>query len=370
MAFSCIGLDESTIDAAAPVVAERFCPEASAQLRKLLANPLRSPGDDVGVVVRGGDRVVGVTGAIVRRLYFGRESFIGVNGGFLAMRRDAPPTMLFALLKQAHRPKGGSVLFYSNTCSPATAKMKPCVGVKNQGPDSWASVRIARLRHYPSLRRRVKRGLGISLPLRMPFAAAPVAPSDCARSGRVFAADDRRGISVKARLDFAWADGFFGRYLSGNKGIVGSRTTEELAWIFGGGVASGRSILLTAEGPNGVDGYIVACPCPYDASFWQVADAIAVGNDVDVLDMLLSAAKRAVMACSDAERLEVIGFPMWFQQVVDRHFPKSRQMPCNGFMWGFSDAEMAQRCAGAMQNGGMDGWFFGPYDGDFCLCQK
>ena len=368
MSFAFKSLDESTIDAIEPIIAERFCPEAYANVRRLLANPGRASGEDVGVVAFDGSQAGGVTGSIVRRLYLGRERFSGVNGGFLAMRRDAPATLLYVLLKKAHRPRGGGCLLYSNTCSPATVKLKPCVGVGNHGPDSWESVRIARLRRYPSLRRRVKRALGITLPSRLPFSAALVSPLDCARARTVFASGGRRGLSVRARLDFEWADGFFERYLAGNDGVVGSRTTEELTWMFGDGVAAGRSLLLAAEGADGVEGYIVACPCPYDASFWQVVDAIAVGNDVSTLELLFSAVKKAVLACSGAERLEVIGFPAWFQPTVRRHFPKSRPMPCNGFMWGFSDAAMARRCEDAMR--GEKGWFFGPYDGDYCLCMQ
>ena len=366
MAFACKDLDESNIAAAETAVSERFCPEAFAMLRKLLSNPLRSPGDDIGSVVCAGDDVAGVTGSIVRRLYFGREPFSGINGGFLAMRHDAPPTLLFLLLKRAHRPRFGSVLFYSNSCSPATAKMKPCVGVKNVGPDSWTEIRYARLRRYPSFRRRVKRSLGLSLPEFPPFAKRPVSPLLCAKEERVFAADAGRGLAAKARSDFAWADDFFSAYLKDNDGVVSSRTTAELDWFFGDEVANGLSIVLTAEGPRGVEGYVVLRPCLYDPSRWFVADAIALGNDRAVLALLFKAAKASVLECSGAERLEILGFPMAVRPVIAKAFPKSRPTPCNGFMWGFSDADFERRCGGGIAD--EKGWFFGPYDGDFCLC--
>ena len=366
MSFSFRSLDESTMDAAAPVVAERFCPEAVATVRRLLSNPVRPPGGDVGVVAFDGDRAVGVTGSIVRRLYLGRERFTGINGGFLAMRRDAPATLLYLLLKKAHVPRFGSSLFYSNTCSPATAKMKPCVGVGNVGPESWAAARFARLRRYPSFRRRVKRSLGIGLPARPPFADAPVSPLECASARRVFASDGGRGIAVTARADFSWADGFFERYLEGNDGVVGSRTTEELGWFFGDAVSAGDSMVLVAEAQDGVRGYVVVSPCLYDRSRWHVADAIALGNDAAVLSLLFDAAKRAVLACSDAERLGVAGFPARVQPLVEKAFPERRPAPCNEFMWGFSDPEMAKRCGKGYL--GERGWFFGPYDGDYCLC--
>ena len=356
------------MDAAAEVVAERFCPEAVAAVRRLLANPVRSPGDDVGVVAFDGDRAIGVTGSIVRRLHLGREPFAGINGGFLAMRRDAPATLLYMLLRRAHNPRFGSVFFYSNTCSPATAKVKPCVGVGNMGPESWAAARFARLRRYPSFRRRVKRGLGLSLPERPPFAVPPVPPLECVRSSMVFAADGARGLAVKARADFSWADRFFEKYLDGNDGVVGSRTTRELGWLFGDAVSSGGGLALAAEGPNGVAGYAVVVPCMYDRSRWHVADAIALGNDVAVLSLLFRAAKNAVRACSDAERLGVAGFPAQVQPLVEREFPERRPAPCNEFMWGFSDALFGRRCEGALLGG--RGWFFGPYDGDFCMCPQ
>ena len=368
MAFVCRDLDETTVAVTEAVIAERFCPEAFAMTQKMLSNPLRAPGDDIGVVVFDGDRVAGVTGSIVRRLYFRREPFIGINGGLLAMRRDAPATLLYVLLRQAHRPRFGSSLFFSNTCSPATARMKPCVGVGNQGPESWLSTHFARLHRYPSFRRRVKRGLGLLLPERLPFMPSPVSPLACVKSGRSFAADVRRGIAVRIRSGFSWADDFFDRYLKGNEGVVASRTSAELTWLFGDRVAEGSSVLLVAEGPDGDVGYLVAGPCPYDGSRWMVVDAIAIGNDRDVLVALFKAAKRAVGACSDAERLEVIGFPMWLQPIIAKEFPKSRPMPCNGFMWGFSDAALGQRCG--LDSLGEKGWFFGPYDGDFCLCQQ
>ena len=184
MSYEFRNLDESTIDAVGGVLGDRFCPEAARAVRRLLANPLRSPGDDVGVAVFKDGEAVGVTASIVRRLYIGREPFIGINGGFLAMRRGAPPTLLYALLKKAHRPRWGSVLFYSNTCSPETAKVKPCLGVGNKGPETWTAVRFARLRRYPSLRRRVKRALGINLPARLPFSRPPASgPGNRPRPG-------------------------------------------------------------------------------------------------------------------------------------------------------------------------------------------
>ena len=366
MAFSCIDLDENSIAAAEAVVSERFCPEAVSMLRKLLSNPLRTAGDDIGTVVRDGDVVAGVTGSIVRRLYFGREPFCGINGGFLAMRRDAPPTLLFLLLKRAHRPRFGSVLFYSNTCSPSTVKMKPCVGVKNTGPDSWLEFRCARLRRYPSFRRRVKRGLHLPLPELPPFAKKPVSPLLCVKERRVFAKDAGRGLVARACLDFAWADGFFSAYLKGNEGVVGSRTTAELDWFFGEEVAAGRSIALVAEGARGVEGYVVVRPSLYDPSRWFVADAIALRNDAETLALLFDAAKASVRECSGAERLEIIGFPMSAANVIAKAFPKARSAACNGFMWGFSDADFGRRCAEGMADG--KGWFFGPFDGDFCLC--
>ena len=366
MAFACKDLDETNIASAEAAVSERFCPEAFALLKKLLSNPLRSPGDDIGTVVCDGDEVVGVTGSIVRRLYFGREPFYGINGGFLAMRHDAPPTLLFLLLKRAHKPRFGSMLFYSNTCSPSTVKMKPCVGVKNAGPDSWLEIRYARLRRYPSFRRRVRRSLGLSLPEFPPFAGRPVSPLACVAEGRVFAEDKRRGLVATARQDFAWADEFFSAYLKGNDGVVSSRTTAELNWFFGEEISAGRSIVLVAEGGRGVEGYVVVRPSLYDPSRWFVADAIALGNDKDVLALLFDAAKASVLACSGAERLDIIGFPMSIRSVIAKAFPKISPMLCNGFMWGFSDADFERRCVEGMADG--KGWFFGPYDGDFCLC--
>ena len=366
MAYVCKNLDETLLAAAGEVVAERFCPEAAKMLRRLFANPALEPGDDIGSVVCDGDRVVGVSGAIARRLYFGRESLRGINGGFLSMRRDAPATLLFALLKHSHRPREGNVLFYSNTCSPATAKIKPCVGVKNHGPESWTCVRYAVLRHYPAFRRRVARKLGLTLPKRLPFFAAPVSPLDCVRDGRVFAAD--RGLVVRAKQGFGWADEFFEKYLSGNDGVTGSRTTRELEWFFGDSVATGKSIAIAAEGTGGVEGYVVASPCMYDPERWLVVDAIALGNSAETLGLLFLAAKRAVLACSGASRLEVIGFPDLARHVVERHFPRSRPTPCNEFAWGFSDPDSAQRCESAIAAG--KGWFFGPYDGDLCLCPQ
>lgn len=368
MSYEFRQLDESTIDAVGGVLGDRFCPEAASAVRRLLANPLRSPGDDVGVVVFRDGEAVGVTASIVRRLYIGREPFVGINGGFLAMRRDAPPTLLYALLKKAHRPRWGSVLFYSNTCSPETAKVKPCLGVGNKGPETWTAVRFARLRRYPSLRRRVKRALGINLPARIPFSRPPVSPAELARSGRVLALETKSGARVVAKDGFAWADAFFKRYLERNEGVVGSRTSAELAWLFGDSLAAGKSILLAAEGPDGVRGYIVASECFYDPSRWLVVDAIALDNSPEVLAALFDAAVKAVAACSDAERLGVAGFPTQVAEIAGRRFREVRPSPCNEFAWGFSDDAAAARCAPGMSGG--KGWFFGPYDGDYCICPQ
>ena len=66
MSYEFRQLDESTVDAVGGVLGDRFCPEAARAVRRLLANPLRSPGDDVGVVVFRDGEAVGVTASSLR----------------------------------------------------------------------------------------------------------------------------------------------------------------------------------------------------------------------------------------------------------------------------------------------------------------
>ena len=99
-----------------------------------------------------------------------------------------------------------------------------------------------------------------------------------------------------------------------------------------------------------------------------MVDAIAVDNSQDVLAALFDAAVKAVAACSDAERLGVAGFPPSVAETVARRFREVRPSPCNEFAWGFSDDAAAAKCAPGMSGG--KGWFFGPYDGDYCICPQ
>ncbi len=63
--------------------------------------------------------------------------------------------------------------------------------------------------------------------------------------------------------------------------------------------------------------------------------------------------------------LEATGFPDRVQPLLRKTFPFVRKLAHNPFVWRATRAETASRIKAALK--AQEGWFFGPYDGDYCV---
>lgn len=350
-------LDERTLNDALSVVCSRFNESACQQVRKLLGNPMRRICHEVGDIAYESGNPVVFQAAIPRQGYVRDKAFLGIAGGLLVSKRGASPASVLSLMQKTNAPRHGSVVVFGNTAIPVSIKLNRMLGVDGLGCPSCGIVRFAVLRwglfldfllhgRLPSFLVRFADWLGVLI---QPF---------------FFRRD--RSHTVGCRLDAFDSerfDGFWSDYLKKNDGVVLSRTAEELGWMFGEDVDTGRNLLFVREDGSRLCGYIVVRAMNAERTRWMVADWIALENDRDILSDLLRDAVLGLRQIKSAAFLECIGFRMDVQDVIHRHLPFSRRAPNNSTNYKAHTPEMKQ----SMENADRTGWFFGPYDGDRCM---
>ena len=314
--------EESTLADAKQVVADMFSPETCPLLNKMLANPLRKELGErtAGDIAYQDGRPVAFQGAVLRRLYVGQEQIVGVVGSTLCSRPRTSPVLLMQLMKATIKPRGGSVFFFANTAHIASMKMNRMLGVKGCGPMTCERIRFA-VTWMP-------RFLKWTVP--------------------------KSGLKIFRNVDQAAFDSFWRRYLAGNVGLVSSRTSEELEWMFGEGLSSGETVLLGHFDEAGLDGYIVL-RSTHGGSRWMVMDWIALHDDGAVLSELLKSAVRFVRRETKGWLLEMIGFSEAAGRIAGKVLPFWRRTKNNSFLWHFAEGRRK------IPEGS---WFFGSYDGD------
>lgn len=314
--------DETTLADAKKVVSEMFSPAACPLLDKMLANPLRK---ELGVSAAGeiayqDGEPVAFQGAILRRLFAGQEPIIGVVGSTLCSKPETSPVLLMNLMKATIKPRGGSELFFANTANPASMKMNRMLGIKGVGPETCARIRFDLTWAHPYLK------------------------SLCPRPR------SKRVTSVDAET----FNTFWGRYLAGNRGLVSSRTAEDLNWMFGDGLSSGETVAFGEFKEGELLGYIVI-HSTNNSHRWMVFDWIALNDDMAVLRRLLTSAVRFARRETSAVLFEMVGFSEMADKVASSVLPFRRKTNNNSCLWRFSDGR------GFIPEGS---WFFGAYDGD------
>lgn len=349
--------DEETLDDVLVIVRDRFSESACQQVRKLLGNPMRRICPETGDVAYEDGRAVVFQAAIPRRGYVRDKPFLGIANALLASKRGTSPVSLIELLESAAVPKHGTAVVFSNTAIPVSMKLGRMLGVDGEGCPSCGVVRFAVLRwgdfinfclhgHMPSLLVCLCNWLG------------------CLVRPLFFRRQRSKTAGVRLRaFDQKLFDEFWTEYLKQNDGVVLSRTAEELEWMFGEDIATGRNLLFAREDGDHLRGYIVVRAMNKDRTRWMVADWIALANDRDVLSDLLRDAVRGLYHTTSAAFLECVGFRMDVQDVIHRHLPFSRQAPNNSSSYNAHTHEIKQ----ALEMADRSGWFFGPYDGDRCM---
>lgn len=340
------------------VVRKLYHGHECAMLEKYLRNPLREYECSVGDIAYYAGKPVGFQAAILRRLYFRQRPILGVVGGMLAMESGESgggPVLLMNLLKATMGLRGGRLIYFANTANVASMKMNRLLGVKGRGPASCEQNRFAVIHPlvfawYLFRRKVLKRKVADSYPCQLEFA-------DFAMERGAFR------IKRLCDLDAKKFDSFWKRYLRQNEGLVVSRTPQELEWIFGERLSSGKLVLLTAEAAGEMAGYILLEPsgAGVGISRWRILDLIAVRNASDVLAALIEGAKFFLKRHTPAMVLESFGFGATGLSVLDRKLPHVRKLTNNYFLYKAFDPEIEQ----AINSN--NSWFFGPYDGDMCM---
>lgn len=347
----------ATLDDALTLVRERFPAHAQEIARQALENPSLSDGMGSGAIGYRDGRPVALQLGMPRKVYLGQDQILGLVGGMTCKALKGCP--LSVLLETIDRgcPLGGNVkISFGNTCCSSTSQMDEVNGAI-LGPASCTNFRYAVIRVIDFVQYVIRRKI-----FRMGIPhwddALPVGNAWSRRVG---------DIEVKREFSFCTESlsSFWTRYLRGNKGLVASRTPEELAWIFNDRLVKSQCVLLGAYTRNECVGYIILTSPSASARRWCIGDMIALRNDAEIISVLLSSAKRFLRRCTPAFLFETIGFPMCIQDTIALHMPFKRKVNCNFFSYAFADQDWKDRYSKLINSS--VSWFFGPYDGDMCM---
>lgn len=348
---------EDTLDDALSVVKERFPPEALRVAKKVIANPMRAYCTDAGTIGYRDGRPVAFQAAMLRRLYIGQEVLWGTVGGLTCkVKKGCPLSVLLETIDRAAQPLNNGRISFGNSCRKETADIDQCGGAAS-GPIScsrflWRAVRPIECLLY-FIRRKLLKG---SVPNWNQFSTLS-SVNYCEKIGNH---DIRRLYNGwQSRIDEFWVT-----CLERNEGLISSRSSSEMDWMFGERITKGEAVLLAAEQDDVIIGYIIVGAEPH-ARRWLIMDWIAADNDITILEGLVRGACRFLRRHTPAMILEAHGFPAWVQPILEKHLPFKRQMGFNFFNWGAYDGE-TRRLISSIINSDKS-WFFGPYDGDLCM---
>lgn len=351
-------LSEETLSEVERVVLDRFPASALDVLSKIMKNPSRKIHKEAGFVVYDKESPVCFEAMILRRLYWGSQFVWGCVGGMTCIKKGAAPEALIDLKRAIRTPTEWNRISFANSQNAESAHISRKTKSLLAGPESctrylWRAVRPLACLAYFARRKLLKAGM----PAWKGFSTLGSAGFET-RCGELAI---RRVMEVKSEF----YDVLMKRYLETNKGLVCSRTAEEIDWIFGERIRRGETVVLGAFDAKGPCGYILMTGGEA-AKRWQIHDWFAVRNDMVVLEMLLGTACRFLKKQTPAMMLEVSGFPMFAQALLKKYLPHIRQLGHNAFSCGSKEAELREKLREMVQ-GDLPCWFFGPYDGDICF---
>lgn len=354
-------LSEKNVDEVARLVHQCGLSTTTDYLRThLLMTPCSSEGTSSvsGIVIYEDEKCVAFQGVALKRIYIGQTRKSGCELTVLAIEKEHA-YVIGDLIDAVMRPQGQAIC-YANTCMPQTVRLLKVAGMKYAGPPSCEKIRFYTL----------KWGVLLGLLLVKRGVSLPSVVTSCANGlGRMlnllfYRRDRSNTVSERVtRIDAAPFKRFWSEYLSGNEGVVTSRTPEELKWLFGDGLVTGRFVIIVRKRDERIMGYVILKRhAPASGFRWMVADWIALKNDPDVLhDLLLDA--RRFAGTTGAFCLELTGFPVKIQPTVKACLPFARKALCNTFLYKPFDDSLKD----ALQLTPDKGWFWGPMDGDRCV---
>lgn len=348
---------EDTLEDAKRVFTSRFG-SGSKLLDYAMTNPARRLCAEAGDVVYADDGTpIGFQACILRKLYIGKDAYIGKCSGGTSVKIGAPVEAFIELRAAAAKQRAGSVMGFGNSQNQASAKVAKKLKSSIAGPSScerylWRAIRPVACGLY-FLRRKILKG------------GMPSWPDFSTLDSAVF---EKRydGIAVRrmVTVEPTFFDVLMRDHLMVNEGAFFSRSAEEIEWIFGDRIRKGTEILLGAFRNESPCGYVIL-KTDVKARRWEIHDWFAVGNDKIVLERLLQAAIVFLRECVPSMMLEVRGFPSWVQPLLRKYLPHVRNVGHNCFAWGSRNKEFKARLLSLADT--PKSWFFGPYDGDECM---
>ena len=156
---------------------------------------------------------------------------------------------------------------------------------------------------------------------------------------------------------------FWNRFLAANDGVVSSRDPRRLRWLFDESIKAGKVLLATAEKDGRIDGYVllrVEEGRSRPPKVYNIIDICAVGNDSCCLRDLCKGALRLAGRHGGVKVFFAGGMPKQ-EEWLDGVFKYRHEKDFSSFMYVASDPEVRESLE---QN---KGWFFGPFDGEFCM---
>lgn len=337
--------NESTLPDAEMVACAAFKSDGmKAYLRKILASPYakEAHAGSYGDIAYVDGKPVAFQATYLHRLYDGQTPFNATVGSSLGVVPGTSPVVLLDLMKQSILPRNGSRFWFANTAIKTAAKLNRLIGVSEKGGVDWKGYRYAVVHPFRFLRYLFETKF-------LKRSVAHVTERMLDGKRHEFSCNGFKVVRQNL-IDKELFNGFWQRYLERNRGVVSSRTAEELEWMFGDNIRNGLDILLAAFRDGLMKGYIVVRSA--EDGRWKVMDMIAVGNDPAVLSGLLSGAKKFLRRYTRAAMLRISGFPEFAQPLISRHFPHRRQGGNIPFIYQPYDIPKETS------------WFFGPYDGD------
>ena len=348
---------EVDFNIAATLVESRFGDGAVRQLERIRQNPMRQVCAEMGDIAYEDGVPASFQACILRRLFWRDSQIVGRVGGMTCSSATASEAAYIDVACAAQKPRGGCRMAFSNSQNEKSAVVSRKLKSEHLGPVSttrylWRAIRPLECLMYFVRRKLLKKGL----PNWNRFSTLPSV--DWEWQDRQV--DVRRMSAVSPEF----FDVLMKRYVTTNRGLVSSRTAEEIEWIWGDRIKSGEAVVLGAFENEEPVGYILL-KSNEAAKRWVVHDWFALGNDEDRLEVLIRAALRFLKTKTPAMMFEVEGFPTWVQPLLKRYFPHVREIGHNQFSWKSKDKEL--RVALEQVIDSRDSWFFGPYDGDECM---
>ena len=348
------------LEDAKAVVTNVFGASVCRILDQVLSNPLLRKIDNAnaGEVVYVNGRPEGFNAVVLRKLFLGKQQMFGSIGSTLGLTDVARKEMVaFDLLAKVVKPRLGSVIFFGNSANKDGMRINRALGMTGQAPKSCAEKKIAVLRPlrfaWYLVRSKVFRGKGYSV---------------CHKINvRIDKQLTINGCTFRFASSFFVGefDEFWNDYVKHNDGLVCSRTGEELDWIFGYRLSTGRAVCVEMVNKTKMVGYIIFT-VDNSGKVWNVGDMIVMSNDKSMLDLLLKGGLKLLKAATSVVHCTISGFADCFQSIIEKHFSISRALTNNQFAWKIQDPKVLDVEYQLLNS--EKSWFFGPYDGDICMC--